>query len=160
LEVGPDWLIRGGMCRPLVLDTGANYYYATLDNTRWTDDLYVHMNNEYSLGCEDGVFDVVFSLNVAEHVRKIWKWVAELKRVTRPGGTLIFVSPVSWPYHESPYDCWRIFPEGYRALFDEVGLEYVFGWSGNMCTLESALVAEHGPHEVRDTIAVARRPGV
>ena len=35
---------------------------------------------------------------------------------------MITIAPVSWPYHEDPVDCWRIYPDGLRALYDEVGL--------------------------------------
>jgi len=34
----------------------------------------------------------------------------------------ITINPVSWPYHEAPVDCWRIFPLGMEALAEEAGL--------------------------------------
>jgi len=46
----------------------------------------------------------------------------EVARVCKPRGLVITVNPVSWPYHEAPYDCWRIYPEGMRALYEETGL--------------------------------------
>lgn len=36
---------------------------------------------------------------------------------------MITINPVSWPYHEAPVDCWRVYPEGMRALYEEAGLE-------------------------------------
>jgi SAM-dependent methyltransferase len=78
---------------------------------------------EYSFPIEDNTYDIVISANVIEHVKKIWKWVPELTRVTKPGGFIIIVNPVSWNYHEDPVDCWRIYPEGMKALFEESGLE-------------------------------------
>jgi hypothetical protein len=27
-----------------------------------------------------------------------------------------------WVYHEAPIDCWRMFPEAMRALYEEAGL--------------------------------------
>ena len=46
----------------------------------------------------------------------------ELARVTKPGGLVIVIGPVSWTYHEAPVDCWRIYPEGMRALYEEAKL--------------------------------------
>ncbi len=78
---------------------------------------------EYNYPVESESYDLIISGQVIEHVKKIWLWMAELKRILKPGGTMIIVNPVSWPYHAFPVDCWRIFPDGMRALADEVGLE-------------------------------------
>jgi hypothetical protein len=59
---------------------------------------------------------------VIEHVRKPWRWIPELARVTRRGGLVITINPVSWGYHEAPIDCWRMFPEAMRALYEAAGL--------------------------------------
>ncbi|MBK8100209.1 MAG: methyltransferase domain-containing protein [Planctomycetes bacterium] len=76
--------------------------------------------NEFPVG--DGVYDVVLSGQVLEHVRQPWLWMREAARVCRPGGLMLTISPVSWPYHEAPIDCWRIYPEGMRALCGDAGL--------------------------------------
>ncbi|MCJ7857189.1 class I SAM-dependent methyltransferase [Corynebacterium kalidii] len=43
----------------------------------------------------DGVFDVAYSSNVAEHVPDPWRMADEMLRVTRPGGLMVF-----------SYTCW------------------------------------------------------
>ncbi len=118
LEVGPN------------LNPNSEYQKATPDGPRsWeTIDLYAHPNityqasSEYSFPLKDDTFDIVLSGQVIEHVRKPWIWMKELARVCRPGGLVITINPVSWPYHEAPVDCWRIYPEGHRALAEEAGL--------------------------------------
>jgi ubiquinone/menaquinone biosynthesis C-methylase UbiE len=60
---------------------------------------------------------------VLEHVPRAWVWLEELARVTKPGGHVITINPVSWPYHEAPVDCWRIFPEGMIALYEHANLD-------------------------------------
>lgn len=40
---------------------------------------------------------------------------------------MITLNPVSWLYHEAPVDCWRIFPEGMRALYKDAGMEVELG---------------------------------
>ena len=78
--------------------------------------------DEYTFPIADGSYDLVLSGQVLEHVKKPWRWLPELARVCRPGGHVVTISPVSWPYHEAPVDCWRIYPEGLRALYDEAKL--------------------------------------
>jgi SAM-dependent methyltransferase len=82
-------------------------------------------NTENSFPIADGAYDVVLSGQVFEHVRKPWRWLPELARVCRHGGHVVTISPVSWPYHEAPIDCWRAYPEGLRALYEEAGLRVV-----------------------------------
>jgi SAM-dependent methyltransferase len=158
LEVGPDWAIPGGRVRPHILRAGASYSFTDIDPKNKYSHEYLSMFDEYSIDVDTNSFDVVVTLSVIEHVRQIWTWVGELVRVTRPGGLNIYVSPVSWPFHESPVDCWRILPEGYKALFQATGLEHVSSWTGNVSPLEDYLRAEHGPHQVTDTIAIGRKP--
>lgn len=77
---------------------------------------------DYAFPIEDGQFDIVVSANVIEHVKKIWLWMRELARVTKPGGYVVTINPVNWAFHENPVDCWRIWPEGMRALHEDSGL--------------------------------------
>ena len=87
--------------------------------------------DEYSFPIPDNSYDIVLSGNVIEHVRKIWRWMPELARITKPGGHVITIAPVSYEYHEDPVDCWRIYPEGMRALSEDAGLTV------SLCTWEA-----------------------
>lgn len=84
---------------------------------------HIFAEREYDYPIEDEAFDIVFSAQVMEHVKEIWTWLDELKRITKPGGLIIIISPVSWSYHEAPVDCWRIYPEGMKALVHSRGME-------------------------------------
>lgn len=88
-----------------------------------TEELDYHTIDNYNFAIDSDTFDVVLSGQVLEHVPKAWVWIKELARVTKSGGYVITLNPVSWPYHEAPVDCWRIFPEGMRALYENAGLE-------------------------------------
>lgn len=154
LELGPEEV---GFCRRL-LPHRVRYHFADLTNAGADQPGHVAMTPAGELCCSAETFDVVFSANVIEHVPRVWDWMREQSRVLRHGGLVICVNPVSWPYHEAPVDCWRMFPAAYRALFDEVGLTHVFSWHGNLVPLDPAWVAEHGPHTVTDTIAIGRKP--
>ena len=71
----------------------------------------------------DGEFDVVVSTQTLEHVSHPWRWMPEVARITAPGGLIYICSPNTWGFHEYPVDCWRVWPDGLRALFEEADIE-------------------------------------
>ncbi len=76
----------------------------------------------YSYPFPDNHCDVIISGSTLEHVRCPWKWMREVARILKPGGRLCVIVPYAYPYHEHPVDCWRVYPEGLRALFEDAGL--------------------------------------
>lgn len=68
-------------------------------------------------------FDVVISGQVLEHVRRPWKWIVEVARLCRPGGLIWVCAPNTWGFHEFPIDCWRVWPDGLRALLEDAGCD-------------------------------------
>ena len=118
LEIGPD-KFPSTYCS-LVADRSITW--DTLD--LWQDArLTYSATSEYSFPAPSDTYDIVLSGQVIEHVRKIWLWIRELTRVCKVGGLVITINPVSWPYHEHPIDCWRAYPEGMRALYEDASLE-------------------------------------
>jgi SAM-dependent methyltransferase len=129
LEIGPDddpSSYRRLVQVPVSWETADLKSEVSAGGRRWGggrgDRLTYVMTGEYDIPVQDASFDVVLSGQVIEHVREPWRWVNEAARVCRPGGVVITVNPVSWPYHEAPVDCWRIYPEGMRALCGAAGL--------------------------------------
>ena len=120
-------------------------------------------------------YDIVLSGNVLEHVPRPWLWIKEVARICRPGGVVITIVPVSYPYHEAPIDCWRVYPEGMNALCEEAGLTLVFckfeslEWPGYHRYIPGSSVKGNGVawkllgrfgfpvRRAYDTIAIARR---
>jgi SAM-dependent methyltransferase len=78
--------------------------------------------DEYAYPIANEQFDIVLSGNVIEHVRRIWVWIIEVARICKTGGQVITINPVSWQFHGEPLDCWRMYPEGMKALYEEAGL--------------------------------------
>jgi SAM-dependent methyltransferase len=113
--------------------------------------------SEYAFPVPNGAYDVVFSAQVIEHVRKIWRWMPELARVCRPGGVVVTINPVSWHYHESPVDCWRIYPEGMRALSDDAGLDVELSEWGSV---EMQRLEQRVPRRIRKQQVFQRLSGV
>jgi SAM-dependent methyltransferase len=144
LEIGPDLhpsTLQGLVDHPVAA-------WDTLDFASRTDvPLTYRTTAEYTYPVADAAYDVIVSASVIEHVRKIWTWMGELARICRPGGHVITIGPVSWNYHESPIDCWRIYPEGMRALSDEAGLEVVLSEWGST---ELRKLESMSPRKLRD----------
>lgn len=158
LEIGPDEKPGDFSLHDLVTLRGVSYFFADAYRDRSAVPGHIGMSGGYQIFAGDGVFDVVFAANVTEHVRKVWEWIPELRRVTKPGGHVILVSPVSWPYHEAPIDCWRLYPEAYRGLFDDAGLQVILAVCESLETIDPEWIEEHGSGKVIDTIAIGRKP--
>jgi SAM-dependent methyltransferase len=125
LEIGPD--IIPSSLQLMVNNPNINWQTLNLavgeDTSRaLNSQLTILAEHEYSYPIADDTYDVIISANVLEHVKKFWRWFDELKRIVKPGGYIITIAPISWPYHEAPVDCWRIYPEGIRALYEDTGL--------------------------------------
>jgi SAM-dependent methyltransferase len=117
LEIGPN-RVPSSYCS-MVGDAGVSWH--TLDIYESPDLTYSASSTE-AFPVPDGEYDLVLSGQVIEHVQRIWAWMAEVARVTKPGGKVITISPVSWPYHEAPIDCWRLYPDALKVLIEDAGL--------------------------------------
>jgi SAM-dependent methyltransferase len=118
LEIGPDGFPSAYRA---VVDRG-RLNWDTLDV--FQDARLTHVaTSEYSFPIADASYDVVLSGQVIEHVRKPWVWMREVARVCKSQGVVITINPVSWPYHEAPIDCWRAYPEGMKALYEDACLD-------------------------------------
>jgi len=79
----------------------------------------------HALPFPDGSFDAGVSFQVFEHVERPAQCVAELARVVRPGGDVVFTVPGVWPAHEVPHDHWRFTRYGLEAVVRGAGLTLV-----------------------------------
>lgn len=74
-----------------------------------------------SIPAPDARFDVVVCLQVLEHVRDPAAAVRELRRLVRPGGTVLASTHGVYPYHPNPEDLWRWTHAGLERLFLDNG---------------------------------------
>lgn len=175
LEIGPDDFPTS--YQRIVGDPIAEWH--TLDVSGHPRLTYV-ARDEYSFPIGDSAYDIVLSGQVLEHVRKPWVWIREVARVCRDGGLVITINPASWPRHDAPIDCWRAYPEGMKALYEDAGLQvmtsvvdalevptyrrYLPGrspeWQGWRWRVASQLLGRIGfPVErAYDTITIGRKP--
>lgn len=150
LEIGPD-RFPSTFCR-LSQDREAAVWH-TLDISD-NPNLTYSGSAEYAFHIPDDSYDLVISGQVIEHVRKPWKWLREVARVTRVGGLVITINPVSWIYHGAPVDCWRIYPEGMKALYEHAALSVLMShWE----CLETPQFRKHSPGVSREQQSRRRR---
>ena len=142
LEVGPDrqTSIKKAVDDKIGIDN-YEYFYADINDDYvkkvvdnfWdmrttivdTEDYshQVKMSDENTFLVKDNTFDIIFSSDTIEHVRMPWLWIKDMVRIVKVGGYVIHKAPkVNTGFHESPVDCWRIYPDGLRALYEYVGL--------------------------------------
>ncbi len=118
LEIGPAGFPSA--YQKIVGDDSITWHTIDFSDTTFienaVDQLTYRISSAYDFPVEENKYDIILSGQVIEHVQHIWHWVKELKRVTKVGGRIVTINPVSWPYHEAPLDCWRIFPEGIKAI--------------------------------------------
>lgn len=121
-----------------VIDIGSydvNGSYRTLfGNPKWS---YVGVDLEsgpgvdlvlvspYTLPLASASADLVISGQAFEHVEYFWMSWLEMLRVLKPGGMIFLIAPSRGPEHRYPQDCWRFYPDGYRALARYAGCELV-----------------------------------
>ena len=68
---------------------------------------------------EDDAFDAVACISILEHIPHPATAIKELHRVLRPGGRIWVQLPFHYPYHNAPYDYWRVSPNGLRIWMDQ-----------------------------------------
>ena len=116
--------------RPLrVVDIGSydvNGSYRTLfGNPAWSyqgvdleagPGVDIVLKSPYRLPFASRSVDLVVSGQAFEHVEYFWMSWMEMLRILKPGGMIFLIAPSRGPEHRYPQDCWRFYPDGYRAL--------------------------------------------
>lgn len=76
----------------------------------------VVLSSPYRLPLSSHSVDVIVSGQAFEHIEFFWLTWLEMVRVLKPGGMIFLLAPSRGPEHRYPQDCWRFYPDGYRAL--------------------------------------------
>lgn len=81
------------------------------------------VSREGMLPVEAETFDAVLSTQVLEHVSDPAAYLAECRRVLRPGGALILSTHGTFVYHPDPVDYWRWTSAGLQRIVEAAGFE-------------------------------------
>ncbi len=102
---------------------------------------------------KSGSVDVLVSGQAFEHMEYFWVVMLEIRRILRPGGLCCLIAPSSGHEHRFPVDCYRFFPDGFRALAKFASIDEI----------ESYYTKEEGRYvdgsEVwKDCVFIGRKP--
>ena len=73
--------------------------------------------------------DVLISGQTFEHTEYFWLTMEQIARVLKVNGICCIIAPSAGPEHRYPVDCWRMYPDGLRAVARYAGLETVECWT-------------------------------
>lgn len=125
----------------------ANWKYVGLDIEPGANvDIVLQGQNEWA-NAPDDEYDAVISGSTLEHTRLPWIFMKNIARIAKPGALVCVIAPYSWGYHEHPIDCWRIYPEGMKAVMECSGLSVI----------EVYMVADDDNKACGDTVGIARK---
>lgn len=99
--------------RPLFERPGWSYVGVDLIAGRNVDEV---LKTAYQFPFETDSVDVIISGQAFEHIEFFWLTWKEMVRVLKPGGYIFLIAPSRGVEHRYPADCWRFFPDGFRAL--------------------------------------------
>ena len=109
--------------KPLLTETQWDYIGVDIEAGNNVD---VVLDNPYDWQeIKDNSVDVILANQVFEHIEFPWITISEIKRVLKPRGLALIVTPAGGIEHRWPYDCWRIYPDGWQALCKHAGLHVV-----------------------------------
>ncbi len=97
-------------------------------------------------------YDVIVTGQALEHVEYFWITMLEAARALKPGGLLCAIAPSGGFEHRYPVDCWRYYPDGFRALSRWAQLEVL-----EASTEWEPATYGDGSEAWKDTLLVARR---
>ncbi len=101
-----------------------------------------------------GSADILISGQAFEHIEYFWITMLEIARVLKPGGLCCIIAPSGGYEHRYPVDCWRFYPDGFRALARFARFEI----------LDASTQWEPDPRHTddsdqwRDTLLICRKP--
>ncbi|MBE9511991.1 MAG: glycosyltransferase [Bacteroidetes bacterium] len=107
------------------------------------------------LEIESSSLDVFISGQTFEHIEYFWQTMLEIARVLKPGGLCCIIAPSGGPEHRYPVDCWRFYPDGFKALARYARLEVL-----EVRTQWEAEGHSDGSDIWADTMLVARKKEV
>jgi SAM-dependent methyltransferase len=69
--------------------------------------------------------DVIIAGQTFEHTEFFWETMRQIARTLKDNGLCCIIVPSSGPEHRFPVDCWRMYPDGLRAVARYAGLEVI-----------------------------------
>ena len=102
-----------------------NYIAADIEASDAVDMV---LDDPYKIPCKDSSIDILISGQAFEHVEFFWLLFEEMSRVIKDDGWIFLIAPSAGAIHRYPVDCYRFYPDAYRALakYTHISLVDVF----------------------------------
>jgi predicted SAM-dependent methyltransferase len=140
-----------GTYKPLFNQPGWMYLGIDISDGKNVD---IVVSNTYSWkNIPSDYADVFVSGQTFEHIDYIWLTMKEIFRVLKPGGLCCIIAPSSGIEHKYPIDCWRIYPDGFKALANYADFEII-----EISTQWEDLKYEDGSDNWHDSVIICRKP--
>lgn len=82
--------------------------------------------HELSKHVKNNHYELVYSLNVFEHILMPWKVVLELNKVMKKGGIVMIFTHHAYPLHDLPWDYFRFSDNAWYSMFNKAtGFEII-----------------------------------
>ncbi len=98
--------------------------------------------------------DVLISGQTFEHTEFFWLTMQQIARVLKINAICCILAPSSGPEHQFPVDCWRVYPDGLRAVARYAGLETIECWT----QWEDLPQYDNESNKWHDSVLIARKP--
>ncbi|MFL6585178.1 MAG: class I SAM-dependent methyltransferase [Chthoniobacterales bacterium] len=98
--------------------------------------------------------DVLISGQTFEHTEFFWLTMQQIARALKPNGVCCIIAPSSGPEHRFPVDCWRVYPDGLRAVARYAELEVLEAWT----QWDALPQYDNESNKWHDSVLVARKP--
>lgn len=101
------------------------------------DNAITHVCDLRAIPVEDSRYDFLLFHQVMEHLPDPCAVLAELHRVLKPGGKILYSAPLFYEPHQEPYDFYRYTSHGVEHLFKGAGftidwLDWLEGYYGTV----------------------------
>jgi len=73
--------------------------------------------------------DVIVAGQTFEHTEFVWETMRQIARTLKLNAICCIIVPSSGPEHRFPVDCWRMYPDGLRALARYARLDVAEAWT-------------------------------
>ncbi|MFD4695049.1 methyltransferase domain-containing protein [Streptomyces sp. NBC_00683] len=118
------------------------------------------MRRPYRIPAKSRSADVVLSGQAFEHIPFFWVSMMEIARVLKPGGYAFITAPSRGHAHDAQ-DCWRYYPDGFRAMAAHSRLELCEAYTDFPPT--KGIWHDYGSIDTKaaywgDSVGVFRRP--
>lgn len=116
--------VNGGY-RSVFADPQFHYRTVDLEAGNGVD---IVLDDPYRYPLDDESVDVLLSGQMLEHCEFFWLTFVEMMRVLKPDGLLFLIAPSAGHIHQYPVDCYRFYPDAYRALAKYAGCHLLEVW--------------------------------